>query len=131
MSTDHPTSPRVRRIALLATLAVVLVPFAYSVVSAALAGENDRPDPFLETPDGECVRPTRWMRFHHMDLLKELRDEELRRGAEREISFDKCRECHPSRERFCNRCHDEVNLVPDCFGCHYYEEPTGPEEARR
>ena len=39
-----------------------------------------------------------------------------------QITFHECTKCHTSRVRFCNRCHEAVNLYPDCFGCHYYPE---------
>ena len=60
------------------------------------------------------------MRFRHMDLLKRVRDEVVREGKEGAVELDGCSECHTSRERFCNRCHDKVNLNPDCFRCHHY-----------
>jgi hypothetical protein len=31
-----------------------------------------------------------------------------------------CRSCHAHRELFCDRCHVEVSVAPDCFGCHTY-----------
>ena len=61
------------------------------------------------------------MRFRHIDRLKEMRIDAVRYGK-RDITFDRCRECHTSRGEFCDRCHRAVNLVPDCFGCHYYPE---------
>ena len=100
---------------------IVLFPLAYSVVCCGFSS----PQPFLEKPDEKhekCVKDTAYMRFHHMDLLKRVRDEVVREGREGEVELDGCRECHPSRERFCNRCHDAVNLTPDCFRCHHYPE---------
>jgi len=31
-----------------------------------------------------------------------------------------CRICHESRAEFCDRCHEAVNLTPDCWNCHDY-----------
>ncbi len=109
----------------LATVFVVfmLVPLGYSVGSFVFARSTTRSGPFLEQPAGEsenCVRDTEYMRFHHMELLNELRDAGVREGEKLETSIKSCRECHLSRERFCDQCHHEVNLSPDCFGCHYY-----------
>ncbi len=112
-----------RVVPVLMIVAAILLPFAYSVVNAVVAGESDASKPFLERPDAKhesCVKDTEYMRFHHWELLRRIREEVVRFGIRGEIGFDRCRECHTSRERFCNRCHDEVNLTPDCFGCHYY-----------
>jgi len=110
------------------TLTVLLFPIAYSVIRFAVSEANPDSRPFLEMPDPKyekCVRDTVYMRFHHMDLLKEIRDDVMRRGVRGSISFSSCRECHTDRERFCNQCHQAVSLNVDCFGCHYY-----PESAR-
>ena len=60
-----------------------------------------------------CVKDTRYMRLHHMHLLKEIRDEVMRGGKRGEIGFHSCRGCHVNRERFCDRCHNAVNLTLD------------------
>ncbi len=101
---------------------IILFPLGYSVVSYILS-QGKRPQPFIERPDEKyekCVRDTTYMRFHHMDLLKGIRDEIVREGKRGEILLNKCRECHTSRERFCSQCHNAVNLHLDCFDCHYY-----------
>lgn len=100
---------------------IILLPFGYSIVSSVF---SQSPEPFLDTPSGKCA--DRWtgayMRFHHMDILNSGRDEAVREGKREGIGFDDCRSCHPSRKRFCNQCHDAVNLNldRDCFRCHYY-----------
>lgn len=104
---------------------IILIPIAYSAASRLF---TESPQPFLERPDEQyenCVRDTEYMRFHHMDYLKEIREEYVRYGIREEKGLNSCRECHTSRERFCNRCHDTVDLNIDCFGCHYYPE-TAP-----
>jgi len=112
---------------LIAVIAVIiLAPLVYSSVSYLVAVRNGPDKPFLEKPDAkyqDCVRDTAYMRIHHMDLLKEIREEFVRHGIRGEIRLRTCAECHTSRERFCNRCHETVNLNLDCFGCHYYPEP--------
>jgi hypothetical protein len=60
------------------------------------------------------------MRFYHMNLLKDIRDEFVRDGKRGEIGLYTCKECHTSRADFCNKCHNAVALYPDCYGCHYY-----------
>jgi len=104
-------------------LLIILAPLGHAIYVEVLADDVDDAQAFLELPaepnDG-CVRETTYMRFHHWELLREVRDEVVRGGVRKEISLTRCRECHPSREKFCNRCHQAVSLEPDCFGCHYY-----------
>ena len=102
---------------------LVLLPLGYSVVSSVVPPDTRAAEPFLERPDAKydrCVKDTTYMRFHHWELLRDIRKEVVRYGERGDIGLNKCRECHTSRENFCNRCHDAVSLHPDCFGCHYY-----------
>jgi hypothetical protein len=105
------------------------IPFWFS---AATGGATGRPE--LETPKGErCVEDVEYMRAAHMDLLSEWRDLVVREGqrtyvakdgTKHEMSLTKnCLSCHQSRERFCNRCHDYVDMKPYCWDCHV--EPKG------
>jgi hypothetical protein len=106
---------------------VVLLPIGYYAMRNAFSAGQD---PFLEKPDPkyrECVKDTYYMRLHHMDLLKELREQVVREGKKSEIRFADCRRCHTNRDRFCNQCHYAVNLYLDCFGCHNY--PDSPPAA--
>jgi len=112
---------------------IILSPVGYYTVARALP---NGPEPFLERPDPEyreCVRDTEYMRYHHMDLLTEIRNEVVREGKRQDIGLDGCRECHKNRARFCDECHNTVNLHPDCFGCHYYpdyQQSFSPASAR-
>jgi hypothetical protein len=104
---------------------IILSPIAFSAASRLL---TESPKPFLERPDAKyenCIRDTEYMRFHHMDYLKEVREEYVRYGIRDREGLNSCKECHASRERFCNRCHNIADLNVDCFGCHYYPE-TAP-----
>lgn len=105
---------------------LIFFPLAWSLV---FAGGADPEDVFLEMPaegSGPCVMDPEWMRYRHMDMLKELRIDAVRHGIRehdgKQITFTQCTECHTSRSRFCDRCHEPVNLYPDCFGCHWYPE---------
>ncbi len=105
---------------------VILMPLVYSTLSYFITPLVHDPQPFLEKPDAKyesCVRDTAYMRVHHMDYLKEIREEVVRYGKRGEVRLSTCAGCHTSRERFCNQCHNTVNLTLDCFGCHYYPEP--------
>jgi len=102
---------------------VLLAPLAYSVVSSLFAQEVDRHGVFLEMPDPQhkdCVRETTYMRYHHWELLREIREEVVRYGKRGEVGLFMCKDCHTSREKFCNQCHNAVSAFPDCYGCHYY-----------
>jgi len=116
---------RAKSLAILIPIVVILIPIGYSAAAALISPDAGQPTPFLMRPAPEhkaCVgdRSADEMRYHHMDLLKRIRDRVLREGDRTGTSFDDCKGCHTSRERFCNRCHDRVNLTPDCFGCHDY-----------
>ncbi len=102
---------------------VIILPIVYSIVSHVSAQSNPDPQPFLEMPDPQyknCVRETEYMRYNHWELLRGIREEVVRYGKREDINLNKCRECHTSREQFCNKCHNAVSMTPDCFGCHYY-----------
>lgn len=106
-----------------AAVLVILIPLGYSLVSPLLARDSGSAEVFLEMPDpshAACVEKTSYMRYHHWELLKQIREEVVRYGIRGEVGLRQCRNCHTSRERFCNRCHNAVSLYPDCFGCHYY-----------
>jgi len=109
-------------IVLVVLAVIVLLPIGYYAVSDAFPKSTDD---FLEKPDPkyqECVDRTEYMRFHHMDLLKEIREKVVREGIKQDVTFADCKECHINRSSFCDRCHLIVNLYPDCFGCHDYPE---------
>lgn len=112
---------------------IILLPFAASLVGFVFSRGAQVPEVFLEAPDPqyqECVRETSYMRFHHMDFLKEVREDVIRHGVVEEgITLSGCGECHVNRDRFCNRCHEAVTLNVDCFGCHYYPETAAERDA--
>ncbi len=115
---------------------MMLLPLVYSVVRPAFSQYSDE-TPFLELPEGmdECLPEfelpegvtqdkTTYMRYHHMHLLKDIRDQAVRDPAgkrkRRDIGLRSCSKCHTSQENFCNRCHEAVNLYLKCFECHDY-----------
>lgn len=127
MNTDRVPRDRGRLVAAVIPIVIILIPLGYSLVSHVFAEDADGAAPFVEMPSNgseRCVRGLGkdYMRFHHMDLLKEIRIDAVRDGIRGEVTFDHCWECHTSRTTFCDRCHDVVNLDPDCFDCHYYPE---------
>lgn len=107
---------------------VILLPVFISILRPLWAEE---PEVFLEPVDAQwenCVRDTEYMRFQHMDLLKEVRAEVIRYGLKGGITLAGCGECHQNREAFCDRCHEKASVILDCFGCHYYLTPSELQE---
>jgi len=130
MSIKKALNENKKAFAIILPVLIILFPFGYSILNYVFAHGKQGTQPFIEMPDERyknCVRETAYMRFHHWELLNEIREEVVREGKRGEIGLDKCRECHPNRERFCNQCHNAVSLKPDCFGCHYY--PASPQKA--
>jgi len=98
----------------------ILAPVAYSVVARVAASGVEA----LEKPVSEgtkCINgeSAEYMRFHHWERLRGLREEVVREGTRGDISLDGCWDCHKSKVRFCDRCHDAATVRPDCFKCHY------------
>ncbi len=103
---------------------IILILILYGVISQVVALGTKPPQVDLERPDAKydkCVKDTEYMRFHHWELLRGIREDVVRYGKRGEIEFNKCKECHTSREKFCNQCHNAVNMTPDCYGCHNYQ----------
>ncbi len=112
------------RVLLFGLIALILLfPIGYYLVAGiATAGEKGTAT-FLEIPDGDgdaCVRETEYMRNHHWQLLRGVREEVVRYGNRKGPGLSRCRECHVSRERFCDQCHHAAGLEPDCWACHNY-----------
>jgi len=110
------------RRAIMASLGLMLLPLLYAVLTFA-ARPEPRP-PWLEAPTGTtCILPRAEMLRGHMTHLKQLRVEVVREGKRdrvRDQGITSCRACHAHRERFCDRCHEQAGVRPDCFGCHVY-----------
>lgn len=118
-------SPAEPRRLVIAALVLLALPVTWSGTARVLAA-GAAPEPLLERPiSGECVRDPAWMRGHHMELLLATRDEVVREGHRGDVTWAGCAACHPDRGRFCDRCHEEVNLAPDCFTCHAWPAPGG------
>ena len=110
-------------IAVIMPILIILFPPIYSLFTSVFARAGQTSELFLEKPDAkyeECVKETEYMRHHHWELLRAIREEVVRYGIRGELGLNKCKECHTSRERFCNKCHNAVTMTPDCYGCHYY-----------
>ncbi len=113
---------------------IVTFPLWFNGLSA-----GDMPKPELP-PGGEkvCVAPASEMRDIHMSLLNEWRDDVLR-NSDREIieiagkKYRKglqvaCMQCHTSKEKFCDTCHEYASVKPTCWGCHLTPEAAAEKK---
>jgi hypothetical protein len=106
-------------------LLIIVAPLLYSISGFVFGKESADDLPFVEVPTDrfeKCVRDTEYMRYRHMELLREIRVKVVRDGIRDEMGLDQCKGCHENRKEFCNKCHDIANVVLDCYGCHYYPE---------
>jgi hypothetical protein len=100
------------------------------------AGEVPKPE--LPKDSKQCVGPIMEMRTNHMQLLNEWRDEVIRTGdrAYFELEGKKfqkslqnaCMECHKSKKKFCDTCHDYSSVSPYCWDCHLVPVEQATEE---
>ena len=105
---------------------VILLPVAWSLLGFVFPGVAAVPDDvFLEEVDPRwenCVLDSTEMRYYHMDLLKDVREDVIRDGLKGGITLSGCGDCHVNRVLFCDRCHDAASVNLDCFHCHFYPE---------
>ena len=120
-------------IGILFFLGLATFPLWYSKVQSG-------PPPKLELPaqEKECVAPTPYMKSSHMELLISWRDEVVREGNRVYMAFNgkkydmslsnTCMKCHISKVKFCDQCHNYLNVSPKCWDCHI--EPKEAEPGR-
>ena len=76
MNGGEKPMPGRRFLPVVAAVMLLLLPLGYSLASYVAAGEpEDDGAPFLEMPSPEhteCVRDVEYMRYRHMELLKEV-----------------------------------------------------------
>lgn len=80
----------------------------------------------------ECVGSTDYMRTSHMQLLNDWRSLVVRdgdriyvadNGKQYNMSLtNTCLECHTSKAKFCDQCHNYVAVKPYCWDCHLVPE---------
>jgi hypothetical protein len=123
---------------LLLFLAVITFPFTYNLA----AGKTSKP-PDLKLPENEkqCVAPTEYMRSSHMQLLRDWRENVVRRNIRvhttpdgRSFNIGLTRtclmQCHTNKADFCDRCHNYMGVEgPYCMDCHV--DPTQSQGGRQ
>ena len=113
-------------------LAFFLFPFYWNSGFASKV-----PEPEL-TPKAKeakvCVEKTSFMRSDHMKLLDQWRQQVVR-DAERYYTAEDgkiyskslqltCMDCHSNKTKFCDQCHNYMDVDPYCWNCH-----IAPEES--
>ncbi|MFC1575676.1 hypothetical protein ACFL5A_03395 [Gemmatimonadota bacterium] len=102
---------------------LIILPVGISILGLVIPDGPDMPQVFLEEVDPRweaCVQEASYMRFRHMDVLKEERRKVIREGLKGGITLAGCGDCHVNRDQFCDKCHEEADVILDCWGCHYY-----------
>ncbi len=107
-------------------LCLLLSPFFFNAGKAAKA-----PQPELTAKAKEakkCVADTAYMRSSHMHLLDDWRQTVVRDGdrymktADGKVYYKSlqvtCLECHSNKSKFCDQCHNYVDMNPYCWDCH-------------
>jgi hypothetical protein len=111
-------------------IGLFLFPFYYNAGKAAKA-----PDPEL-TPKAKeakvCVMEKAYMTANHFSLLDEwrhtvVRDADRYYTAENGKVYYKslqvtCLDCHSNKSKFCDQCHNYVDVDPYCWDCHIVPE---------
>ncbi len=122
---------------IVSALAVFLVVASFPVWYNVAAGSPPS-TPVLERPATArvCVAPREYMRRSHMTLLAAWRDDVVRRGERTYVAYDghryeknltgTCLQCHASKAKFCDTCHNYAGVSPACADCH-----TTPAEHQR
>lgn len=112
---------RTRRIVVLG-LAALAVPLLLALVGFAARPSQSSPWLAPARAGTRCVLPRAEMRYQHMTHLKAMRDRVVRSGdrSAQTQGISSCQGCHANREQFCDRCHEQAGVTPDCFGCHAY-----------
>ncbi len=113
---------------------IVTFPVWFNGLSA-----GDLPKPELP-PGGEknCVAPASEMRDNHMKLLNEWRNSVLRDADRVIVEVDgkkyrkglqmACMQCHTSKAKFCDTCHEYASVKPTCWDCHLTPEAAAEKK---
>lgn len=116
---------QLRRHILTAAMVLMAMPLLSSLGSSAVRAKQDFV-PQLPTSAKSCLLDRVTMRYHHMEHLRSLRDQVVRRndrsalGPDGSLGMRSCSGCHTDRAAFCDRCHSQASVQLDCFNCHEY-----------
>jgi len=100
-----------------------------------------KPDPKIDTPviqalpEKKCIEPKEVMKTAHMKILDQWRMEVVRGDFSRQMTtadgrvFEKslqkgCMNCHSNKAKFCDQCHNYMEVKPFCWDCHNAPKET-------
>ncbi|MDQ7785629.1 MAG: sulfate reduction electron transfer complex DsrMKJOP subunit DsrJ [Desulfomonilaceae bacterium] len=116
-------------------LALLLSPFLYQLGKPVTA-----PTLVLGTKEKQCVESLAFMKSSHMVLLDTWRDEVVREGKSLYVNSagkpynmslqNTCMKCHTTKTQFCDRCHDYLDVAPNCWDCHIAPKEKEQQVAR-
>jgi len=114
---------------LLVFIAIITFPFFHS-----MGTDIAKPEPKIDTPViqqmavKKCVEPKEYMKAEHMQLLDNWRNAVVRDGNRVYVGFDgkrynmslqnTCMHCHSNKKKFCDNCHNYMDVKPYCWDCH-------------
>jgi hypothetical protein len=116
---------------------IIFATLATSPIWINASGGKSDVYPSIELPANQkqCVDTKEFMRHNHMDLLNNWRDMVVRQdqryfktkdgkdlminGEIAELSLSNtCLKCHTSKAKFCDQCHNYLDVKPYCWDCH-------------
>jgi len=116
-------------IGLIVFVIIVTLPFTLSI-----GKDYVKPEPKIDTPEiqkmikKECIEPKQYMREMHIKILYAWKDYATRDGKRVYVASDgkkytvslqnTCMKCHSNKEKFCDECHNYVDVKPYCWNCH-------------
>jgi hypothetical protein len=111
-------------------IGLFLFPFYYNAGKAAKAPEPELTPKAKEAK--ECVMEKAYMTANHFSLLDEWRHTVVReadryyKAKNGKVYYKSlqvtCLDCHSNKSKFCDKCHDYVDVDPYCWDCHIEPE---------
>ncbi|MBW1981714.1 MAG: sulfate reduction electron transfer complex DsrMKJOP subunit DsrJ [Deltaproteobacteria bacterium] len=116
---------------------VVFVIFFTSPFLIGLVRHGPAPEPELSPKAKQakqCVESKAYMTEYHMQLLDQWRNAAVRQaervylsstGKHYTVSLQNtCLECHSNKSKFCDKCHNYMDVTPYCWECHIEPKET-------
>ena len=107
-------------------LCLLLSPFFFNAGKAAKAPQPELTAKAKEA--GKCIADKAYMRSNHMQLLDDWRQTVVRNNERYMKTSDgkvfykslqvTCLDCHSNKTKFCDQCHNYMEVKPYCWDCH-------------
>ncbi len=109
---------------------LVTLPLWYNLGKTAPQPERKIDTPVIQAmKDKRCLEPKAAMITTHMKILDQWRIEVVRGDSVRQMTtadgrvFEKslqngCLKCHSNKTKFCDQCHNYLQVKPFCWDCH-------------